>query len=263
MADAPRGRRARNSGPAAAPRARSCGTDRCPNAANSAPHRGRTRHTGPHIPDTPNPPAARDPSTHGPPVFQTQLYPLGRPRRWNTQNLLIQLPVLQGSLPGKTLHASRLTPRRPAPRIISAWGNGVGLCGDATRRGIPEPRMCQRRRCPGRLILSGHPRFSPRIPLDIRAMPEKIPGPGAEPQSATSLHPPKSRNPRESQLHRSFVCRRTSWLSISAVISRGDVFSSGALHGARLTARRKHLTVSGATNRVSCEKPWELFKLLG
>ena len=37
--------------------------------------------------------------------------------------------------------ATRLTPRRQVPKIISAQGNRVGLCGDATRQGIPEPRI--------------------------------------------------------------------------------------------------------------------------
>ena len=34
----------------------------------------------------------------------------------------------------------------------------------------------------GSPLLSGHARFIPPIPLDIRAMPHKIPGSGAEPQ---------------------------------------------------------------------------------
>ena len=92
----------------------------------------------------------------------------------------------------KKHHANRLTPFRQTSKITLARRNRVGLCWEATRQGISESRMCQRHQCPGSLTLSGHSRFIPPIPLDIRAMPHKIPG--AELHLNLRFHTPKSRN---------------------------------------------------------------------
>src|SRR5208282_497940 len=127
------------------------------------------------------------------PFLQFQFHPLYAPRSRDSQNLLIQLRVLHGvSSNSERHHANRLTPFRQSSKITLARRNGVGHCWEATRQGISESRMCQRHRCPGSLTLSGHSRFIPPIPLDIRAMPHKIPG--AKPQLNLKFHTPKTRN---------------------------------------------------------------------
>ena len=114
--------------------------------------------------------------------LQLQFHTLYAPRSRDSQNLLIQLRVLHGvSFNPKKHHGNRLTSSRQMSKITIARRNRVGLCWEATRQGISEPRMCQRHQCPGSPMLSGHSRFIPPIPLDIRAMPKKSRGLGQSP----------------------------------------------------------------------------------
>jgi hypothetical protein len=46
--------------------------------------------------------------------------------------------------------------------------------------GVPESRMCQRHGRPESPLLSGRSRFIALTPLDIRVIPHKLPGSGAE-----------------------------------------------------------------------------------
>ena len=153
--------------------------------------RGRTKGTPPRTPDT-STNLRLVPQVHMDlPFLQLQFHALHSPRSRNSQNLLIQLMVLHGVfLHPKKHHAIRLTARRQMSKMTFARRNGVGLCWEATRQGIPESRMCQRHRCPGSPCSQGTLVSSPSTPLDIRAMPQKIPGSGAEPATPSHfLHP--------------------------------------------------------------------------